>query len=651
VAGGARLTGGIGLGNAMSLTVNNTVDVQSGAQLDLVIGSIRPGDFNNNGVVDGADYVVWRNAGATDILPNDDTPGTVDASDYTDFRSNFGGSTLVGVSDKLIVSAPNALSLAAGSLVTVSGGTNAPQPGTYTLLQYNTGYTGTLASTILNNASGFEIGAVGNADDVVTDNTAADTFEVAISGTVQNRTWVAGGTGNWSANSADNANWTPVGQPNGPGAIGNFAGSGAQTVTITDTDKTLGVMNFDNTSGYTIASTGTNRLITNAYSGSNAQINVLNGSHTISAPMYVSKATTATISNVADNLSISGNIGLLGVGLTKAGPGTMDISGFITATGSVTVSSGTLTLSGQNSYNGGTTIAAGATLVAANTVALTSATGLTGTNTANGILNVNAGARTSNPTTINSGGVENNSGTTAGTHTVVTGGIENILTGATASGTHTVTGGTVNVTGTLTGAATVNTGGALTGTGNVGSMTFNNTGGSGGHLQPGTNGTIGALIESTTTGVVTFGNGSIFDIDIMAPGTQGVDYDTLYIQSTVATTGGLVVSTPTAGVGGTIAVHDLSGVAGSLVGSYIIIDYATTSSALPANWTTVSYTGPGSYTFSVTKDTGANNIVLNIAALGSGSGLEGGGAVPEPASIGLVAIALLAFAGRRSRKA
>lgn len=50
------------------------------------------GDFNGNGVVDAADYVVWRKASPTDTLPNDDTPGVVDASDYADWRANFGKS-------------------------------------------------------------------------------------------------------------------------------------------------------------------------------------------------------------------------------------------------------------------------------------------------------------------------------------------------------------------------------------------------------------------------------------------------------------------------------------------------------------------------------------------------------------------------------
>jgi hypothetical protein len=48
------------------------------------------GDYNNNGVVDAADYVVWRNAGPTDTLPNDSTPGTVSSADYDVWKSRFG---------------------------------------------------------------------------------------------------------------------------------------------------------------------------------------------------------------------------------------------------------------------------------------------------------------------------------------------------------------------------------------------------------------------------------------------------------------------------------------------------------------------------------------------------------------------------------
>jgi T5SS/PEP-CTERM-associated repeat protein len=52
-----------------------------------------PGDFNGNGVVDAADYTVWRDSlGRTGTgLPADaDKNGTVDAADYSVWKTNFG---------------------------------------------------------------------------------------------------------------------------------------------------------------------------------------------------------------------------------------------------------------------------------------------------------------------------------------------------------------------------------------------------------------------------------------------------------------------------------------------------------------------------------------------------------------------------------
>jgi hypothetical protein len=47
------------------------------------------GDYNGNGVVDAADYVLWRNGGP---LQNDPTPG-VSPGDYTYWRSRFGATS------------------------------------------------------------------------------------------------------------------------------------------------------------------------------------------------------------------------------------------------------------------------------------------------------------------------------------------------------------------------------------------------------------------------------------------------------------------------------------------------------------------------------------------------------------------------------
>jgi hypothetical protein len=49
-----------------------------------------PGDYNNNGIVDSADYIVWRDQlGTLASLPNDDTPG-VAQDDYDRWKTQFG---------------------------------------------------------------------------------------------------------------------------------------------------------------------------------------------------------------------------------------------------------------------------------------------------------------------------------------------------------------------------------------------------------------------------------------------------------------------------------------------------------------------------------------------------------------------------------
>ena len=68
------------------------LDVLSQAEVDAAVLPPPPapvaGDYNGNGKVDGADYVLWRNGGP---LANEvDTPGTVNAADYTEWRARYG---------------------------------------------------------------------------------------------------------------------------------------------------------------------------------------------------------------------------------------------------------------------------------------------------------------------------------------------------------------------------------------------------------------------------------------------------------------------------------------------------------------------------------------------------------------------------------
>jgi hypothetical protein len=67
------------------------------------------GDYNNNGAVDAADYVLWRNGGP---LQNEgDTPGTVNQADYTFWRSRFGATSGIGTSLGATTAVPEPRSL------------------------------------------------------------------------------------------------------------------------------------------------------------------------------------------------------------------------------------------------------------------------------------------------------------------------------------------------------------------------------------------------------------------------------------------------------------------------------------------------------------------------------------------------------------
>jgi hypothetical protein len=92
-------------------------------QVIYISGSSVPGDYNGDGVVDAADYTVWRNnLGANMTLPNENpaatTPGVVDAEDYAFWKSQFGSSAASGTLGSATVPEPSTVVLIlSGSLV------------------------------------------------------------------------------------------------------------------------------------------------------------------------------------------------------------------------------------------------------------------------------------------------------------------------------------------------------------------------------------------------------------------------------------------------------------------------------------------------------------------------------------------------------
>lgn len=77
------------------------------SDIEYVSSPVLAGDYDGNGAVDAADYVVWRkNLNHSVFVYNDITPGTVTESDYPVWRANFGASNLRTASSRLAALAP-----------------------------------------------------------------------------------------------------------------------------------------------------------------------------------------------------------------------------------------------------------------------------------------------------------------------------------------------------------------------------------------------------------------------------------------------------------------------------------------------------------------------------------------------------------------
>ena len=94
--------------------------VYSPNSIKLLVVSALGGDYNNDGKVDAADYVVWRKSSGTTInLPNDPVGGTIGSAQYATWRSNFGKVLVPGAaSEHVAVPEPaGALLLAMASTI------------------------------------------------------------------------------------------------------------------------------------------------------------------------------------------------------------------------------------------------------------------------------------------------------------------------------------------------------------------------------------------------------------------------------------------------------------------------------------------------------------------------------------------------------
>jgi autotransporter-associated beta strand protein len=152
-------------------------------------------------------------------------------------------------------------------------------------------------------------------------------------------TWAVNASANWSGS----GNWINYGVPTGSGIQVVFDGAinAPRTVTL-DVSPTAGTVTFDNaTQSFTLSGSGT--LALSATQG-DAAIQVLSGTHSISADLTLDATTDMIVSSSGNLLTLSGAVDGPG-GLIKGGSGKLILSGTV------------------NSYSGGTTVLSGKLIV------------------------------------------------------------------------------------------------------------------------------------------------------------------------------------------------------------------------------------------------------------------------------------------------
>jgi glucose/arabinose dehydrogenase len=154
--------------------------------------------------------------------------------------------------------------------------------------------------------------------------------------------WNVDVDGNWSAA----GNWLG-GAPNAIDTTANFASviSAPRTVTV-DAPRTLWSLNFNSPFMYTIA--GANALTLDVSTGQ-AQINVLQGSHTISAPVVLNDNVGIRVMLAGDTLSLTGAVTATGRTITKLGYGAVELNNVRSA--GLTVAAGTVRINPKGTPN------------------------------------------------------------------------------------------------------------------------------------------------------------------------------------------------------------------------------------------------------------------------------------------------------------
>ncbi len=181
-------------------------------------------------------------------------------------------------------------------------------------------------------------------------------FTYTVASAVSTSTWTSDSDGNWS----DTSKWS-AGVPNGIdfGVSLQSAATAPRTITL-DSPHTVGTISFDNANRYSIVS-ASNALTLDVSAGS-AAINVVNGSHTIGAPVILADDTSFNVSGAANTLSLTGPLTATGRTLTKTGAGKLQLENARGSSLNISEGSVLIRQKAMNSDASGTSVLANLTI-------------------------------------------------------------------------------------------------------------------------------------------------------------------------------------------------------------------------------------------------------------------------------------------------
>ncbi len=299
--------------NGGKLVVNNATGSATGS------GAVT---VNNNGTLTGQGIMsglVTVNSGGT-LVPKENAVGSLNAGSLALASGSKMKWEAVDASqaDLINVTTSDGLTINGGTVELFNAGTATPFTGvgTFNLISYSGAVNGTGVSSLAVAESSKILGQT------YTFGLTAGFVTLRIEvGSRPQSFWNVNAAGNWSTA----GNWTSNGVPNAISAIANLGGSqgvaitAPRTVTLT-TGATVGVLNFDSAQSFTVAGSQTLGFDDGDAA---ASIHVINGSHTITAPVFIPPAgILASVENAASTLTLQSPINGDG-GLGKSGPGTL----------------------------------------------------------------------------------------------------------------------------------------------------------------------------------------------------------------------------------------------------------------------------------------------------------------------------------------